>query len=216
MDARHHELIGPFFHGTGSQAATAIVKEGFRRGRSRNYTGTGVCLSETLSVAYEYGMYETGGCVLQTWLAPTSWWADQTGCVALERMADRDTWDDFFKTSGLDAVRAYGGTVWVVWNPQALTVIRRLSHREAIQGLCSQFDKDGPDNGYNAVVSDYAAIWWGREGEDRNLARSADHVRRLQRTLTRCVGRTQSQLLCCATASAEHAGCPSPSPAASR
>jgi hypothetical protein len=78
------------------------------------------------------------------------------------RAAGRDTWDDFFKTSGLDAVRACAGNVWVVWNLQILTLVRRLSHREAIQKLCAQLDRDGPDHGYNAVVSDYAGIWWGR------------------------------------------------------
>lgn len=205
MDSRHPELIGPLHHGTRSQAATVILREGFRRGRSRSYTGTGVCLSETLSVAYEYGMYETGGCVLQTWLSPTARWVDRSGCIALERSAEHDTWDDFFKTSGLDAVRAYAGNVWVVWNPQALTLVRRLSHRDAIQELCAQFDSDGPDHGYNGVVSDYAGIWWGREAEGPNLGRLPDHLRRLQRTLERCVGRTQSQLLRSVTAPAEHA-----------
>jgi len=192
MDTRHHELIGPLHHGTRSQAATAILREGFRRGRSRSYTGTGVCLSETLSVAYEYGMYETGGCVLQTWLSPTARWVDRSGCITPERAADRNTWDDFFEASGLDAVRAYGGNVWVVWNPQALTLVRRLSHREAIHGLCAQFDSDGPDHGYNAVVSDYAGIWWGREAEDPNLRRFPEHRAQLEQTLQRFVGRTRS------------------------
>lgn len=45
MDTRHPELVGPLHHGTRSKAATAIVKEGSCRGRSRSYTGTGVCLS---------------------------------------------------------------------------------------------------------------------------------------------------------------------------
>ena len=156
-------------------------------------------------MAYEYGMYETGGCVLQTWLSSTARWADRRGCITLERAADRNTWDDFFETSGLDAVRAYGGNVWVVWNPQALTLVRRLSHREALQGLCAQFDSDGPDHGYNGVVSDYAGIWWGREAEDPNLRRFPDHLRRLQRTLKRCMDRTQSQLPRSTIAPADHA-----------
>ncbi|MGK2897260.1 MAG: hypothetical protein ACSLE9_01040 [Burkholderiaceae bacterium] len=86
-----------------------------------------------------------------------------------------------------------------------MTLVRGLSHREAIQGLCAQFDNDGPDHGYNGVVSDYAGIWWGREAEDPNLRRFPDHLRRLQRTLKRCVGRTQSPLLRSATAPAEPA-----------
>ena len=193
MKTDQSDPIAPLYHGTRSQAATAILREGFRRGRSRSYTGTGVCLSEAISVAYEYGMYETGGCILQTWLSPAARWVDKSGCIPLERAAGRDTWDDFFATSGLDAIRAYGGNVWVVWNPQALTSVCRLSHREAVQLLCAQFDKDGPDHGYNQVVSDYAGIWWGQAAEDPNLIRFPDHRCRLERTLKQFVGRTCSQ-----------------------
>lgn len=69
MDTPTPHLIGPLYHGTRAASARCILRDGFRRSRSRNYTGTGICLSESLTLAYEYGMYETGGCVLQAWLA---------------------------------------------------------------------------------------------------------------------------------------------------
>jgi hypothetical protein len=204
MTAHPSDLIGPLYHGTRAQAAKAILRDGFRRGRSRSYTGTGICLSESISVAYEYGMYETGGSILQAWLSPTARLADRSGCMPLECAAGRDTWDDYFATSGLDAVRAYGGNVWVVWSPQVLIHVSRLSHREAVRRLCAEFDADGPDCGYNGVVSDYASIWWEQSAENPNLVRFPDHRNELERTLKRFVGRTHSQQLPTQTVAAQH------------
>lgn len=76
MDTPTPHLIGPLYHGTRAAAARCILRDGFRRSRSRSYTGTGICLSESLTLAYEYGMYETGGCVLQARLAPAARWTD--------------------------------------------------------------------------------------------------------------------------------------------
>ncbi|WP_265304488.1 hypothetical protein [Verminephrobacter eiseniae] len=145
----------PLYHGTRDASARIILRDGFRRSRSRSYTGTGICLSESLTVAYEYGMYETGGCILEARLAPHARWADGFG----DTTPSRDGWDANFEASGLDAVRAYGGNVWVVWTPGVLVSVRRMSHREAIRRLCAEFDEDGPQCGYNGVVQDYASIW---------------------------------------------------------
>ncbi len=182
------KLIGPLYHGTRDAAARVILREGFRRSRSRSYTGTGVCLSESLTVAYEYGMYETAGCVLETWLSPSARWTDSFDGKA----GSKDAWDDFFVRAGIDAIRAFGGNVWVVWTPGVLVSVRRLSHREAIRRLCAEFDEDGPACGYNAVVSDYASIWWKQDAADPNLTRFPDHHRQLTERLTRCVGRPHS------------------------
>lgn len=92
MDVTTTPQIGPLYHGTRDAAAHAILREGFRRSRSRNYTGTGICLSESPTVAYEYGMYETGGCVLEAWLAPTARWTDRLD----GRNTQGDAWDAFF------------------------------------------------------------------------------------------------------------------------
>jgi hypothetical protein len=92
----------------------------------------------------------------------------------------------------VDAVRGFGGNVWVVWNPAALVSITRLSHREAIRRLCAEFDEDGPDCGYNGVVSDYANLWWKQDATDPNLTRFPDHRQQLMARLKRFVGCTHS------------------------
>jgi len=188
MDTQLPRLIGPLYHGTRDTAARTILREGFRRSRSRNYTGTGICLSESLTLAYEYGMYETGGCVLEARLAPSARWTDRLD----GRNTQGDVWDAFFADSGMDAVRGFGGNVWVVWNPAALVSITRLSHREAIRCLCAEFDEDGPDCGYNGVVSDYANLWWKQDATDPNLTRFPDHRQQLMARLKRFVGCTHS------------------------
>ena len=77
MDTVADGRLGPLFHGTRNASGRRILQEGFRRSSSRSYTGTGICLSESLTVAYEYGMYETGGCVLEAWVAPSARWTDR-------------------------------------------------------------------------------------------------------------------------------------------
>lgn len=148
----------------------------------------GICLSESLTVAYEYGMYETAGCVLEAWLLPSARWTDgfdgKTDC--------RDARDDFFVRSGMDAVRGFGGNVWVLWTPSVLVSVRRLGHREAVRRLCAEFDEGGPACAYNVVVSDYASIWWKQDASDPNLTRFPDHRRQLVERLNRCVGRPNS------------------------
>ena len=188
MDTSTTRLIGPLYHGTRDTAARTILREGFRRSRSRNYTGTGICLSESLTLAYEYGMYETGGCVLEARLAPSARWTDRLD----GRNTQGDVWDAFFADSGMDAVCGFGGNVWVVWNPTVLVSITRLSHREAIRRLCAEFDGDGPQCGYNGVVSDYANLWWKQDATDPNLTRFPDHRQQLMARLKRFVGCTHS------------------------
>lgn len=188
MNTSTSNLIGPLYHGTRDAAARAILRGGFQRSRSRSYTGTGICLSESLTVAYEYGMYEMGGCVLEAWLSPTARWTDRFDSKA----NSKDAWDDFFVCSGMDAIRAFGGNVWVVWTPDALVSLRRLSHREAIQRLCAEFEEDGPECGYNALVSDYASIWWRQDASDPNLTRFPDHHRQLVARMKRFMGRAHS------------------------
>ena len=78
------------------------------------------------------------------------------------------------------------------WTPGALVSPRRLGHREAIQRLCAEFDEDGPDCGYNAVIQDYASIWWKQANSDPNLTRFPDHHRQLAARLKRMTGRTHS------------------------
>lgn len=57
MDVKNTVQATPLYHGTRDAAARIILPEGFRRSRSRSCTGTGICLSESLTVAYEYGIH---------------------------------------------------------------------------------------------------------------------------------------------------------------
>ncbi len=191
METQYATPIGPLYHGTRESSARHILRTGFRRGRSRSYTGTGVCLSESITVSYEYGTYETGGCVLEAWLAPSARWADGIGSDEGQGEGD-NPWDGFFLRTGSDAVRGWGGNVWVVWNPAVLLSVRRLSHREAIRRMCAAFDADGPNCGYNGVTSEYAALWWGCEAQDLNLTRFPEEERALRQRLQRFVGRSRS------------------------
>lgn len=192
MDTVADGRQGPLFHGTRNAAGRRILREGFRRSASRSYTGTGICFSESLTVAYEYGMYESGGCVLQACIAPAARWTDRIDAVG-GRHTKGEAWDRFFLHSRNDAVRGFGGNVWVVWNPAVLVAVRRLSHREALWRMCAEFEEDGPDCGYNGVVSDYASIWWGVEASDPNLRRFPEHLSTLQVRLRSMVGRCRSE-----------------------
>lgn len=49
---------------------------------------TGICLSESLIVAYEYGMYETGGCVLQVSGYASIWWEQEASDPNLTRFPE--------------------------------------------------------------------------------------------------------------------------------
>src|SRR6218665_822749 len=188
----------PLYHGTRDASARIILRDGFRRSRSRSYTGTGICLSESLTVAYEYGMYETGGCILEARLAPHARWADGFG----DTTPSRDGWDANFEASGLGAVRGDGGNVGVVWaggvvvwvvgGRGVVVWVRGMSHREASRRVCAEFDEDGPQCGYNGVVQDYASIWENQAARDPNLTRFPDHHRELTARLQRMTGRTQS------------------------
>ncbi len=190
MDTDNPTFDLPLYHGTRDASARAILRSGFRRSSSRSYTGTGICLSESLTIAYEYGAYETGGCVLEARLSSSARWSERIEGEATSH--DRDTWDDFFVRSGMDAVRGFAGNVWVVWAPGALVSVRRLSHREAIHRLCMEFDTEGRECGYNGVVQDYASIWWNEAANDPNLTRFPDHHRQLVARLKRMTGRVQS------------------------
>jgi hypothetical protein len=146
------------YHGTTRAAARRIESGGFRPSRSGHYLGRGVCLSESMSVAYEYGAYEDGGVVLEVRLGPAT------------------RWDDAALLAGchVDAVRAFGGNVWHVAPQCTLALVRRLSKTEAHALLADEFTADGPDVAYNGVVQDLAEAHWpgspGRVTGERTAA----------------------------------------------
>jgi hypothetical protein len=187
--------IGPYYHGTRAANAKLILRNGFRRTPMRSYTGTGICLTESISIAYEYGCYEARGCVLEVWLSAATRWREDAPGMNFESTACGDAYDAMFHGSGLDAVRTFGGNVWVLWNPQVVVHVHRVHHHAALRRLCAQFDDDGPQCGYNHVVSDYASVWWGQAERDVNLLRFPEDRLRIERSLRRAVGRVQSSLI---------------------
>lgn len=181
----------PLYHGTRDAAARAILRGGFRRSKSSSYTGTGICFSQAISTAYEYGAYETQGCVLEARLSRATRWTEEMDGKSDSHQPDRHAFDAFFQRSGMDALCTFGGNVWVIWTPSALLSVRRLSHREAIQRLCAEFEDEGPCR-YNGLANDYASIWWRQEADDLNLTRFPDHQRELTARLKRFMGRSHS------------------------
>lgn len=183
---------GPLYHGTRRHRAGKILLNGFRRATTSHYLGTGICMTESVTTAYEYGEYESGGCILVASLAPNA------GCMDRADMSNRENWfqacDRLFVESGHDAMRLCGGNMWVVWNPAVLVAVRRLTHKEALRLMCQEFDGDGPGMGYNGIASEYASIWWGQEGQDVNLTRFPEDCLAQRNRLLRSVGRCRSAL----------------------
>lgn len=138
------------YHGTARAAARRISRGGFRPSKRGHYLGRGVCLSESMSVAYEYGAYEDGGVVLEVRLGQATRWVD-----------DQD--DDALLVAGqVDAVRAFGGNVWHLAPPCACASLRTLSKAEAHALLAGEFASDGRDVAYNGAVQDLAEAFWLR------------------------------------------------------
>lgn len=138
------------YHGTTTKTAKRILKEGFRRGSQASYTGTGVNLSEQITVSYEYGEYENGGGVLEVRLRPDTKYEQLAG------ISVQDSWFD--QHPDMQAVCLFGGNVWVVWDVAAIESVRLLTHDEALRLLVSAFLEDGPQCGYNGVAQDYASV----------------------------------------------------------
>lgn len=167
------------FHGTTAKNAASIVKNGFRRARKQSYTGTCICLTEAFCVAYEFGAYEEGGRILKCRLKPEAQVFELDGEVV---DGERFDYDRHCQENGNDAIKAYYGNVWAIWNPAAIEIVGVLSHAEALKTLCAEFDTDGSDVGYNGVADHLAEIWRGRR------IPANDYDMRLQRNLQKHVG----------------------------
>ncbi|MDK9702483.1 MAG: hypothetical protein OEL20_05035 [Sulfuritalea sp.] len=151
------------YHGTRKQSATRILKSGFRRSTRPSYTGTGINLSESITVSYEYGEYENGGAVLEVRLRADTRWSDQID-------ARHNGIDGWFKANPpIQALSLFGGNVWVVWDASAIESVRRMSHLEALKALHDEIVEDGPAMGYNGIAQDYASVIFG--SPDPNLDR---------------------------------------------
>lgn len=132
----HHPAV--LYHGTSMRNARQILREGFRRPKDASYTGTAICLSESMTVSYEYGEYEHNGCVLAVTFRP----------------------DVNLSAGNPDAESTYGGNVWLLWNVNAIATINPISHAEAVSILLDEFQDDGSNCAYNGVAGDYAELYW--------------------------------------------------------
>jgi hypothetical protein len=148
------------FHGTTLHRARRIVVQGFRRSKTPSYTGTAVNLSESICLAWEYGP-PCGGKILEVVLEPGIRWRDA------DRLAVGERYDDHFASAQLDALRTYGGNVWLLWTVERARV-RVLSLPEIMLGIVAHFRRDGPGHGYNGDVDGLATLFW--HGEDAAYA----------------------------------------------
>lgn len=141
------------YHGTRRAKANKILTDGFKRSEIPSYTGTGVNLSESITIAYEYGPYESNGCVLEVELAEDANINDIGNITTSDLM--------FTENPGLDAINSYHGNVIVVWNTSKIKAVRILPKREAVKLLKEKFKEDGNNCAYNGFVQDHCEAYWG-------------------------------------------------------
>lgn len=163
------------FHGTTRRAARSILAHGFRWARAPSYTGTAANLSEYLAVAYAYGAPEEGGRILEVRLGPSARCLDHVGGW---RPGDGACYDAAFAAGRADAIRTFGGNVWLLRPGAPVVGIRALAAGEARRLLADEIRAAGPDMGYNGAVQAYAlAIHGGCRGpsdeEDARVALAA-------------------------------------------
>jgi hypothetical protein len=177
------------YHGTKKKHLKSILCEGFKPSKRGHYMGHSTCLSQEVSIAYEYGEYESGGTILKVTLKP-----DATHNM----LADGDTFNrqgHRGEPPAYAATSTYSGNVWLLHNPQCVDSIEPLPHGLALAMLMQEIDIAGRDFGYNGIAQDYASIWWGEADQDPNLVRFPENVALRSATLTKLVGRTCSPTL---------------------
>jgi hypothetical protein len=143
------------FHGTSFHRARRIVEGGFRRGSAASYTGTAVNLTESISIAWEYGP-ERCGKILAVTLDPQTRWRDAATLPAGQ------SYDAYFAKERIDALRTYGGNVWLLWTVERAQVCV-LSISEVMIRVVAEFEKDGPDHGYNGDLGPISTLFWRGE-----------------------------------------------------
>jgi hypothetical protein len=150
-----------YYHGTTSKNAKSILKNGFRRGSSPSYTGTGVNLTESMTIAYEYGSYENNSVVLAVRLA------ENCNLVHLNQYSISDSY--FLENPEVDAVSLFGGNVIIVWNLDCICIkdITKLPHLQSVEVMLKEMAEDGVSMGYNGWVEDYRNALFG--DEEHNL-----------------------------------------------
>jgi hypothetical protein len=148
------------FHGTTTHRARSIMERGFRRSKTVSYTGTAVNLTESICIAWEYGP-DRGGKVLAVTLDPQTQWQDA------KKLPIGQTYDSLFAAGKTDALRTYGGNVWLLWTLERAQV-RLLTLTEIMALIVSEFRRDGPNHGYNGYADHLATLFW--HGEEKVYA----------------------------------------------
>jgi hypothetical protein len=143
------------YHGTTVHRARRILGVGFRRGSAASYTGTAVNLTESICLAWEYGP-ERGGKILEVSLDARTCWREA------EKLPVGQSYDAHFAQAGTDALRTYGGNVWLLWTTERAQV-RALTIREIMIRIVAEFRHDGPGCGYNGDVDSLATLFWHGE-----------------------------------------------------
>ncbi len=153
------QSIPILYHGTSTARASAIRRGGFRRSKSASYTGTAINLADTVCMAWEYGP-DRGGKILEVTLSPKTRWENDN------RDADWNC-DARFAGGELDALRAFGGNVWLLWNPEMVVGIRALTLKEIMVKALAEWRADGRDVGYNGDMGQLADLYWNGEAAVR-------------------------------------------------
>lgn len=172
------------YHGTRQASANKICAKGFKKAKTRSYTGHGVCLSESMTIAYEYGAYETGGVVIEVRFDPSVAWAQR------ELLPPGLKYETIFRKRRIDAIRLYGGNVWVLGNVYLPTTRRILTHAEALRQMTQEFEAEGPEVCYNGIVDDYASIWWRTTLFSQAFSRFPNYETELTETLVKHLGQS--------------------------
>ena len=147
------------YHGTSTARATAIRRGGFRRSKSASYTGTAVNLADTVCMAWEYGPVRAG----RFWRSLFRRTPDGRTTV------ESTDWncDARFASGELDALRAFAGNVWLLWNPEVVAAVRALTFKEIMVKALAEWRADGRDVGYNGDMGQLADLYWNGEAAVR-------------------------------------------------
>ncbi len=136
------------------------MEKGFRRSKSLSYTGTAVNLTESICLAWEYGPDRCGK-ILAVTLDSETRWRD------VENLLVGQTYDSLFAAGKIDALRTYGGNVWLLWTLERAQV-RVLTLTEIMAHMVAEFRKDGPNHGYNGDADRLATLFW--HGEEKTYS----------------------------------------------
>jgi hypothetical protein len=144
-----------WLHGTTAARAKIILEQGFKLPSKPSYVGRAICLTPSITLAYEYGAKEDRGVVLECRIRSDAKFA---GPPADYRDNPSTDMAKHCHTSKADWMQAWGDMA-IVSNPAVIEEIRILPFDEVLKRMVAEFEANGSDFGYNGRVADYAEIW---------------------------------------------------------